>query len=190
MRGIRLPWAALVVAAIALAIAAWPSASEALIYDRTKVLRGEWWRLFTGHWVHFSASHLWWNLAVLVPAGAWVERLVPARARVLFGLAPVVIGVVLFAADPALQQYAGLSGVAAGVLALLALTQLAAGAADRWFWWAVLGLIAVKIVAELMFGQPALARFADTAIRPVPLAHLAGVACGSMVHFRWRGKKI
>ena len=188
-RGARLPRATILVVVAALVVAASPQAGAALVYDRALILHGEWWRIVTGHWVHFSLSHLFWNLVVLVPAGAWVERLAPHRTRVLFLLSPLVIGVVLFAADPALQRYAGFSGVAAAVLALLALTQLAAGHPDRWFWRTVLGMIAVKIAAELALGRPGFAHFSDTSIRPVPLAHLAGVACACAVHFRGRRRR-
>jgi rhomboid family GlyGly-CTERM serine protease len=188
--GVRVPWLTLMVATLAVALMAWPRAVDVLSFDRLQVMDGEWWRLVTGHWVHFSPSHLFWNLAVLVPAGAWAERLAPVRTRVLFLLAPAVIGAVLFAADPALLHYAGLSGVAAAVLAMLAWTQLSAGHADRWFWRAVLAVLAVKIAAELLLGQPAFARFAGSSVRPVPLAHLAGVVCAGVVHFARRRKKI
>ena len=188
----RWPWATGVVTLLALAAAASPRAGEALVYDRLLVMDGEWWRLFTGHWMHFSPSHLFWNLVVLVPAGVWVERLAPTRTRVLFLVAPVVIGLTLFAADLSLMRFAGLSGVAAAVIALLALTQLSAGRTDLWFWRGVLALIAVKIGVELALGRPSFAQFTDASVRPVPLAHLAGVICAGAVHFtrrplrRWR----
>jgi len=189
--GVRVPWATLAVTVLAVALAAWPRAVDLLAFDRLQVMDGEWWRLVTGHWVHFGVSQLCWNLVVFVPAGAWVERLAPVRTRVLFLLATPVIGAVLFAADPTLLHYAGLSGLAAAVLALLAFTQLSAGHADRWFWRAVLAVLGVKIAAELLLMEPAFARFADSSIRPVPLAHLAGVVCAGAVHYaRRRREKI
>jgi 4-amino-4-deoxy-L-arabinose transferase-like glycosyltransferase len=120
-----------------------------------------------------------------------VERLAPARTRLLFLFAPLLIGAALFTADPTLLHYAGLSGMTAAVLALLAFTQLSAGHADRWFWRAVLAVLAVKIVAEMSLTQPALARFTDASVRPVPIAHLAGVVCAGVVHYaRRRREKI
>ena len=170
--GVRVPWATLAVTVLAVALAAWPRAVDLLAFDRLQVMDGEWWRLVTGHWVHFGVSQLCWNLVV-------------------FLLATPVIGAVLFAADPTLLHYAGLSGLAAAVLALLAFTQLSAGHADRWFWRAVLAVLGVKIAAELLLMEPAFARFADSSIRPVPLAHLAGVVCAGAVHYaRRRREKI
>jgi rhomboid family GlyGly-CTERM serine protease len=188
---VRVPWATLAVTALAVALAAWPRAVDLLEFDRLQVMDGEWWRLVTAHWVHFGVSQLCWNLVVLVPAGVWVERLAPVRTRVLFLLAPVVIGAALFAADPTLLHYAGLSGMTAAILALLAFTQLSAAHADRWFWRAVLAVLGVKIAAELLLMDPALARFSDASVRPVPLAHLAGVVCAGAVHnARRRREKI
>lgn len=184
----RWPWATLAVTLLASGVAlAEPRVADALIFDRLRVMDGEWWRLFTAHWVHFSPSHLLWNLIVIVPAGVWVERLAPARTRLLFLFSPIVIGGMLFLADPSLMRYAGLSGVAAAVIALLAQTQLSTeGGTDRWFWRAVLAAVGIKIGVELLLGQPAFARFADASIRPVPLAHLAGVVCAGLLHFARR----
>lgn len=159
---------------------------DALLLERAAVLRGEWWRLWTGQLVHFGAGHLLWNLAVLVPAGVWAERLAPGRTRLLLALAPGVIGGGLLAFDPGLARYGGLSGLAAAVLALLALEKLAVPAragADRWCWRAVLALLAVKLLAEMFAGSAVFARFASDEVRPVPLAHLVGVACAAAVFF-------
>ena len=177
------PWVTLAVAWLALAVFASRGLEGRLVFERAAIRQGEWWRLWTGNWVHFSSSHLLWNLVVLVPAGIWVERLAPARARFLLLLAPAVIGGAILVIEPALQRYGGLSGVAAGVLALLAIEQLARGAADRWFWWAVLVLLAAKIVGEMVAGHALFAQFNDLVLRTVPLAHVAGVVSALAVHF-------
>lgn len=185
------PWATLLVAALALGVAAWrgPFAETQLVYERAAVLQGEWWRLWTGHLVHFGASHLFWNLAVLVPAGAWAERLSPARTRGLLLFAPGLIGAALVVLDPTLVRYAGLSGLAAALLAWLAITQLAAGTADRWFWRSVLALLAAKIGLELLAERPAFARFSVPGVHAVPIAHVAGVACAVALYFRTRPRR-
>jgi rhomboid family GlyGly-CTERM serine protease len=172
-------------------------------------MRGEYWRLWTGHFVHFGWSHLLWNLAVFAVAGSWAERVAPRRARVLLIVAPPIIGVALFGLDPELGFYGGLSGVTAAMLTFLAFAQLAriaeteaaavvvvAGAearsaapSDRWFWRTVLALIILKIAAEFAVSSPLLARFASEGIQPVPLAHLAGVLAATYVQrLRFRSK--
>ena len=178
----RVPWATALAASAAVVVQLWPDVAPALIYDRTRILTGEAWRLWTGHWVHLSAAQCCWNLAVLVPAGAWAERIAPQRTRLLLALGPGIISGVLLAFDPALARYAGLSGLAAGLLALLSFTQLSAKDADRWFWWSTLGLLAAKIGVESFVTQPLFAPYADPAVPAVPLAHVAGVATAGVLH--------
>jgi rhomboid family GlyGly-CTERM serine protease len=190
---------------LALIVASQPALAPSLLYERADVVAGQYWRLWTGHLVHFGASHLGWNLAVFTVAGAWCERLAPGRTRLLLALAPGVIGLALFALDPSLATYGGLSGVATAVLTLLAFTQLArlsvassasAGAdpetaatsSDRWFWRAVLALIFLKTAAEFAAEQPFFARYAPGGIRAVPVAHLIGILVATIIHRR-RGRR-
>lgn len=171
------PWLTLAATLLALAAFFAPGASEALAFDRTQILQGAWWRLWTGHWVHFSGSHLAWNLAVLLPAGIWAEGLQPARTRWLLVVGPAVIGLALLGFVPALARYGGLSGLASGLLTWLALLRREAPGADRWFWNTVLGLLALKILGELATGRPLFADLRGAGAQPVPMAHLAGVVC-------------
>ena len=184
-----LPWGTAAVALLALGVYAIPSAEAALIFERDRLQAGQAWRLWTAHFVHFGASHLFWNLAVFLPAAGWLESLVPARARWFFLLAPASIGVALYLLDPTLQRYAGLSGVVAGTLALLALTQLALKREDRWFWRCVIALLALKILAEYLAERPVFARFAAAGTHAVPLAHLVGVALAVALHARGRWRQ-
>jgi len=174
---------------LTLIVASQPALAPSLLYERAAILRGEYWRLWTGHLVHFGASHLVWNLVVFALAAIWAERLAPARTRLLLAVAPGVIGLALLALDPALATYGGLSGLVAAALAFLAFTQLAqnstagnGSASDRWFWRAVLALILLKIAAEFAADQPFFARFTASGVRAVPLAHLAGFLVASTVH--------
>ena len=171
-----MPGATIAAVVAALVLFLWPAAAGALVYDRAAILEGQWWRILTAHWVHFTPTHLFWNLAVLIPAGIWAERIQPARTRCLYVVAPLIIGGVLFLTEPMLQRYAGLSGVATAVLTLLAVAQLRMAESDRWFWRTVLVLIALKIGAEAMLASRMFGHVGDPAARAVALAHLAGVA--------------
>jgi len=193
------PWLSIVLIAATLGVAAQPNLDVRLLFDRAAIARGEFWRLWTGHFVHFGASHLAWNLAVFALAALWAERLRPFRTRVLLMLAPGGIGLALYGLEPRLFTFGGLSGLAAALLAFLAFTQLArqpaadpadsadahaqsAARSDRWFWRAVLALIVVKIGLEFAVNAPLFARFTSLGIRTVPLAHLVGVLAATMVH--------
>ena len=208
------PWASLSVVVLALGVATAPALNPGLLYDRGALERGEYWRLWTGPFVHFGLSHLLWNLAVFAVASIWAERVAPRRARVLLIVAPPIIGVALFGLDPDLGFYGGLSGLTTAMLTFLAFAQLAriaeteaaaavvvaavvvAGAetrsaptSDRWFWRTALALIILKIAAEFAVSSPLFARFAPEGIQPVPLAHLAGVLAATYVQrLRFRSK--
>lgn len=153
-------WATLAVGIAAGGVFAWPRLADALIYDRGEILTGQVWRMWTGHLVHFNPGHLLWDLAVFLPAGAWLELTAPALARWFYALAPLAISALLLAAEPTLSYYAGLSGIATGVLVLLALVQLRRDTTGpRWFWPGVLLLVAAKVVMELRAEAPLLVRF-------------------------------
>ncbi len=184
------PWATTLTTVIALTVFLWPAAAAALVYDRSRVLQGEWWRILTGNWVHFTRSQLFWNLAVLVPAGLWSERQAAARTRWLFLAAPLLIGVIVFNIEADISRFGGLSGVAAGVVVLLALNQLRVAETDRWFWRFVILLVALKIAAEAMLASPWLAHYPDPTARSVALTHLAGVAAAVCVHYAGRRRRM
>ena len=183
------PWLTAAVALAALVVYLLPSAGSALVLDRGSLAAGQYWRLWTGHLVHLSPSQLTWDLIVLVAAGGWSEWTHPRKARFLLASSPLVISALVLALDPGLGRYAGLSGVASAMLAFLAFSRLSAGSSDRWFWFGILGLLAMKILAECLISGPIFARFPASAVRPVPIAHLAGVAYGALVSSPWIGKR-
>jgi rhomboid family GlyGly-CTERM serine protease len=153
--------------------------SAVLIYDRELLARGQLWRAWTGHVVHYGSSHLLWDLVVLVPAGCWLESRWPKAARRFYLACPLVISAVLFVFDPELVRYAGLSGLATGVLVLLAGSHL--GSRDdgrRWLWVGVLVLVTAKLAHEFISGAPLVVSDLGGNVRSVPLAHLVGAVCG------------
>lgn len=176
------PLATLSCALIALVLHFLPGPREAAFYLRAEIFSGEVWRLWTGHLVHFTNSHLGWNLAIFVPAGIWLERLDPRRARWFLALSPLGISLLLLALDRDLLRYAGLSGVATGVLVLLAGLQLLRRdpREPAWFWFGVLGIVAAKLVAEQISQSPLFVGDLGGA-RTVPLAHLGGTVAAIVV---------
>jgi rhomboid family GlyGly-CTERM serine protease len=180
------PWVTLGVTALALVAWTWPEALESGGLDRARVLRGEFWRLWSGHLVHFGGSHLLWNLAVLVPAGVLGERCAPRETRLLYGFGTPAIGLVLLGFESQMETYAGLSGLATGLLTLLGCVKLGESSrGDRWFWGALLALVALKTGGEFLARGPLVASLAGD-VRPVPLAHVAGIACALVLAWHRR----
>lgn len=171
------PWATVLITVAALITSAYAQLSDVLIFKRSLIFSGQVWRAWTGHIVHFGPTHLAWDLAVFLPAGAWLENLRPRCARWLYLLCPIIISILLLAFDPTLERYAGLSGLAIGTLVLLAVVQLTNKKESPWLWLGVLLLVIAKLAIELRQGAPLLVSdFAN--IRNVPLAHFGGVGCG------------
>lgn len=172
-------WTTLSLAALAVLVLSTPALADRFIYDRAFLLQGDWWRAWTGHVVHFGPSHLFWDLAMLLPAGCWVEYVWPARARWFYVGAPLVISALLFVLDPALLRYGGLSGLAAGMVVLLAGLHLRSGKdGRRRLWVGVLTLVGAKLGYELVAGGPLVVTDFGDKVRSVPLAHLGGAVCG------------
>jgi len=174
-----LPWFTLVACALAVGVWFVPGNFDSLAYDRSKILGGQLWRIITGHWVHFTASHLFWNLVVLIPAGVWLEKRDRCAARATLLLSPLAISLALLAFDPTLGIYAGISGVASGVLVALAVHGLRTEPRARWLWLAVLAFFAAKVIIESLRSHPLNPELTAQAIQSVPLAHLIGAVIGA-----------
>lgn len=97
-----------------------PAWHEALRFDRQALLRGELWRLWTGHLVHLGWAHAALNAAGLVVCALLADR--PPTARTLlrcFALLGAGISVLFLALQPQLAYYVGLSGVLYGLFVLV-----------------------------------------------------------------------
>lgn len=176
--------ATLALVCAALVVGAVPAWREALLYRRDELLAGQLWRLWTGHLVHFGWRHLVADLAIFAAAGAWLESFAPRTTRRFLAFAPPAISALLFVADPQLAFYGGLSGLAVGLLVLLALAQLPRDrASSRWVWWGVLALVVGKIAVEAVTNTPLVSDFGP-AIKVSTVAHLGGLAC-ALVAWPW-----
>ena len=166
------------------ALATWflPRLGDVLVYDRDAVLAGQIWRLVTAPLVHFSASHLGWDLLVFATAGWWVEATGDRGFPVLCALAAAVPGPVFLLWAPDLARYGGLSGVATASVAYLCLRHAAAGPGNRGIWLAMLAATVAKIAVEWSVGFCLFARSAGVAFRVLPAAHLIGLGAAFVVH--------
>ena len=176
----RLPWIT-----ISVCLAAWlvwmlPTALQSIfIYDRSAIIQGQAWRLWTGHLVHFTPSHLGWNLTAFVLAASWCERANFPHARWFVLLAPPSVSLVLLAFDSRLQLYGGLSGLITSVVAFCCVSEWRfSGPTRRRFWLLVLTLLVLKILGEYYSGMSAFVRLEGTYIQVAPISHLSGLCIG------------
>lgn len=184
MRGARVPGVTLSVCGAALAVAAFEPLGRLLIYDRAAVESGEVWRLLTGSLVHHTPSHLLWNLAAIAVTGTLIELLgLGRRLAVLCLAAAAAVGVAVHLFDPALDVYAGLSGVAVAAVAFLCLDGLGERGAWRWTCAAALAALAAKLAVELGTGSSVFGDLSTAGFTLAPVSHLAGALAA--VALRW-----
>lgn len=156
------------------ALQAAPASWHALLrYDRTALLGGELWRLFTGHLIHLSWAHWALNAVGLLLCAALAHPM-PRPAVLLGRMAALGLGVslMLLGFDPGLMHYVGLSGVLYGLFVLVLWPQARRG---ELLGLAALGTVLAWMAWQLLAG--ALASEAALIGGPiVAQAHAYGVA--------------
>lgn len=159
-----------------------PGAGAAMVYDRSAIFAGELWRLITGHWVHFSASHLLWDALVLAVTGWLIEVRAYRHFVLLCLLSALAIGLVMLISLPDMAVYGGLSGIAIASTVYLALHGWRDGGPGRAIWLAILLLCTGRLLLDIWLGQFAVVHIDDSQVVPVPASHLTGAAAGLLVY--------
>jgi len=157
-----------------------------LRYDRSAILNGEIWRLFSCHFVHLNWSHLGMNMAGfaliwilfgrLLSNLEWLALLVPSCLLVALGL---------LAFEPKLQGYVGFSGVLHSIIVAACLFDIAAKRKEGLYLLIAVGL---KILYEQLFG-PLPGSEATAGGKVIVDAHLYGVLVAlplTAVLINWR----
>lgn len=108
---------ALGLAALFLLLALVPGADDLLCYRRDAIAGGEWWRVFSGHFVHLNLSHALINSSgALLMAVVLRQEATPRDWWRITLVAPFVISLGLWFKQPGLVSYVGFSGVLHGLL--------------------------------------------------------------------------
>jgi rhomboid family GlyGly-CTERM serine protease len=186
----RLPVASLLLVLLAGALYAVPGAAEWLQYDRTALAHGEWWRVLTGHLVHWSGDQLFWDGLALGFLGWLCEReSVASFLRCIF-LSAFLISLTLWFAAPGMATYRGLSGIDSALFALFAVRLGREAFHDRqWIKLTLVGIVAggfaLKLGYEFTSGATLFVDSSAGGMIPVPLAHvvgaLVGLVCGLLI---------
>lgn len=147
-----------------------------LEFNRTKISEGEYWRLFTGNFVHYGFAHLAMNLAAFLLVGFSLLREISLKVYLpLLIISALAVGVGTLLWNPELFFYRGLSGVIHGlIVAGLLLNSFR----NRWLSYLFVGLVFAKIVHE---HQPSFQENQLQALLPVMVAidsHLYGAVAG------------
>jgi rhomboid family GlyGly-CTERM serine protease len=181
VKALRAPLLVFALPAILIAFA--PARHSLLLLDRFAVNgSGEIWRLWSGHWVHFSTSHLAWNLAALLVTGAWLERVHPGLLLRHILIAAPIISLMVLVFEPALQTYGGLSGLATGLVVLLSLHQFREPGPARITWAGILAFVAFKAIHDANLSGALLVTYDRPGVRTSTSAHATG-AITAVLHY-------
>lgn len=153
-----------------------PGALMAFCFDNVAIGQGEWWRLITGHLVHSSFDHLWWDALAFFCVGCYLE--VRSRKLLLITLLSglVTVNGLLLSPWSSLLYYCGLSGLLFAPLTLA-----------LWVHWqrtkglfAILPMLVciIKVVWECSQQSTLMVASGWPAY---PQAHLAGIVAGVIV---------
>ncbi len=178
------PWRLLAVGTFVCALLPWfvPGIADALVLDRERLMAGEFWRLFTHPWVHFSIPHLIVDLACLLGLGIVAARKglhLDWRWALRFLAVIGLTGVTCLLLDPRLDRLGGLSGV--NVVFAVWLGRALWNRGDRWVALGLLGGLGLKLVAEWA-GWATFVRFDEPGVEACVLSHWAAAAWGGVVY--------
>lgn len=170
----KLPWLFLIVGLATLIIQFNPGWRETLLFDRASLQQGQFWRIWTGHLVHFGWPHFVADAGLFVILGGLLEARHAQFSRLSLVLMPVFISAIIYWFEPTMIRYGGLSAVNLGLLLYLAAQGWQRQWSD-WFWPAVLLIYVGEIIFEIIQGGRGggMIRFDDPGIQVATGAHLA-----------------
>jgi rhomboid family GlyGly-CTERM serine protease len=205
----RWPWLSLVASLMGMLASTLP-AQDLLAFTAEGVERGQWWRLWSGHFVHYGSAHLWgdWLAFAVWAALVEAESRRALAATLLLG-APLLL-LALHLACPRLGEYRGLSGIdTALVIELILLrgfvpvgtarergigpwlTRLFGRPALQLMGGVCSCLLVCKIAYEFRAGHAVLAHDLGQGVQLLPAAHafgaLLGFGLGSVYRLRRGG---
>jgi len=148
------------------------------IYDKAAIIRGQIWRLMTGHFVHCNIQHLFWDIFAFMILGAVVE--IKSSKHFIFGLffSCSLISAWLFLFEPNITTYCGLSGALNGMLVLASVVKWRE--TDSKIYFLVLLATLLKIIFEWINQQTI---FTTLSLQAVPSSHAAGYISGIIYLF-------
>ncbi|OTU21341.1 rhombosortase [Acinetobacter pittii] len=149
---------------------------DTFIYWRESLL-GEFWRLWTAHWVHVGWVHFLLNMMAFACLPFIFPHTKAWHLLSLLLLLPPFISLVFYFYLPYIEAYAGLSGALHGLYTAVALVYLQYRK-ERNFALLVLGLIIAKLIWENTFGQTGTAQLIGSPV--LTEAHLYGAIGGAI----------
>jgi rhomboid family GlyGly-CTERM serine protease len=148
-----------------------PLVQSWLVWDKTAINSGQWWRILTGNFSHTNIVHLIMNLAALWIL-VWIFRPRPNHFVFLVTLISTIIGLCLLSTS--LGWYLGLSGTLHGLFAYWAMSEALRGRRSS---WALVIAVISKVAWEAVYGASEVtAQMIEASVATE--AHLMGTIAG------------
>ena len=187
----KLPWGFVLVALVALLFQCHPGWRSSLLYDHAAIAHGEWWRVWSGHLVHFGWPHFVADTGLFLILGFILGQTQHRLFPVVLLLLPAVISAAIYFFAPGMHRYGGLSAVDLALLLFVAGQGWQHNWKD-WFWPAVLAIYVGEIIFESTLGKGqggGLIRFDDPEVHVATSAHIAAAACALLMLAGGLGRK-
>ncbi|MFZ1986492.1 MAG: rhombosortase [Desulfatitalea sp.] len=151
-------------------------------FDRASILKGEIWRLFTCHLVHWSPEHFYLDALVFLALGIAFEQKIGRRYGQVLSIAGCVVGLALLIFQNDLAAYRGISGLINTQFVLgtgLFVLDANLKRTIKGFYVAIFSIHIFKIAYETIYQ---VSFFSTDALGSMgiftPLAHLSGAIVG------------
>ncbi|HJV66732.1 MAG TPA: rhombosortase [Geomonas sp.] len=171
----------LMIAIDALVVTMSPALSALFVYDRQLIESGELWRMVTAHLVHFSVSHLFFDLCGFLLSAWYCHRRGYRQAPWVIASAALATTGAIFLLQPDMARYGGLSGVADALIVFAAVRGMAEKGGMRWPSLTVLIACCGNIGFQLLSDRGTLEALAGQPFVPAAGAHLVGAIVGAAV---------
>lgn len=175
------PSITLIVLLVSLLLFLIPELTILTVYNREELLQGNIWRLMTGHFVHFSWSHLGFNLGVFAVAGYLLERRHRGAYLWLIILTILASSLYFLIFIPDMTRYGGLSGLVSAMVVYIALCEIHAKVRLYYLWVLILVLFLFKVGYEIFSGDTVFASGGVSDFIVVPAAHIIGAVIAVLV---------
>jgi len=188
LNAIPIPIWTLLLCGVAASVFSLPLVQTALVYNRTAIADGEFWRLITGNLVHLSTPHFLYDVTALLVAGALIEMHRYRHFAMLCLVSGALIGMTLYVAMPEIIVFGGLSGVVTAAVTYLCLHGVQQGGAWKWLCLLVLAGLVAKLGVEMAFGFSLTVGAGTQTFVPVPVSHAVGAATALLLYVlvSWR----
>ena len=165
-----------------------PVLSSILIFDKNSPLVGYFWRILTCHLVHFSPTHLAYNVFTFGIGGYLIEKENYPHFGLLLLWLSLFISISLFTLKPDMNYYGGLSGIACGTLYYCALMGLKESRPWQTVCLLMLLFLPIKIAVEIYKNSSILPYQEHQLFIPMQTSHIVG-CLGAVLFYHCSKKK-